>query len=280
VGESRSSFPSNLAGVPTELDRLYQELGGPAPLSVTIDPHAFRRPCEVFCFERVWPAFNYWVTDESVGRRYWPWIAFVASQYRFERREKEKYVDEPKPSEFANLLKKIGRSSEALVHDLGKLRELASRLDDSEAPLRRAHMEWAQEYLSQSLLAGPQEVNEHPLVSMQAHGAWRHLIRKLVWLSVAAKSVKKRVRPQLLTRPRMQGDRGLGNLVERAALIWAAMTDRPASVNKVTSGPPDFVTFVGNVAEMSCGHRPTFDEIDTAFRHTPNRAEKKSPSPV
>jgi hypothetical protein len=113
-----------------------------------------------------------------------------------------------------------------------------------------------------------------------AHDAALDFYQRLDRVEVAAKAADERIVPELLRRQRMQGDRGLGNLVSRAALVWQSLTGREASVNKVARADshddrPDFVIFVSNIAKVACNHEPTFAEIETAF-DTPKAAKNKS----
>ena len=79
----------------------------------------------------------------------------------------------------------------------------------------------------------------------------------------------------------MQLDRGLGNLVPQAAIIWEAMTDRPASVRRVERRPgrnsgsdkPDFARFVTNVSILAFAREPSLKEIGTALSR-PQRRRK------
>ncbi|MEX2166528.1 MAG: hypothetical protein WD852_05840 [Methyloceanibacter sp.] len=231
-------------------------------------------------------AYNQWAPDELIAFQHWPWVAFAAAQYRFERAEKERYkTDELTPSEIEKLLRSIAKDAKALSRSLIQLHVLSVRIGDREAPERRAHLAWLDQFIAQNIIARSAQVVGHPAAHLAAHSAKVDLLERLARLKSAAEDSRKRVNRDLLQRPRMQGDRGLGNLTWRAALIWKSLTGRKASVNlvtrstkKVTRGEsrwPDFALFVRNIAKVACNHGPTLKEITTAFR-TPNRARKKS----
>ena len=162
-----------------------------------------------------------------------------------------------------------------------RLQELSYRLGDAEAPLRRPHISWLHEFISQIHLAGPRaEIDDDPLVMVAADSEMAGLYSHLTRVELAATAAAKRIAPELLRRPRRQSDRGLRHLVDHAAVIWVSLTGRRASVNRVfrrkaDDKRPDFAIFVTNIAKMACDHEPTLDEIATAFR-TPEAAKNKS----
>jgi hypothetical protein len=178
-------------------------------------------------------------------------------------------------------MRSIAKHAKALGRDLTHLQDLADRLSDMEAPDRRSHLAWLHEFISQNIIETRGEIDDSPEAMAAAHFATLDLCHRLARIEVSAKhAATTRIMPELLRRPRMQGDRGLAGLVWRAASIWRSLTGRVASVNKVTRAAggddrPDFAIFVANLAKMSCGGEPSLAEIETAFR-TP-KDQKKIP---
>jgi hypothetical protein len=212
--------------------------------------------------------------------QHWPWVAFAASQYRYEREVKEKYNEEPTPTEIRTLVRSIAKNARALCQNLVRLQDLSYRLGDTEAPDRRPHLAWLHEFISQNLSETRSQIDDSPDAMAAAHFAALDFYQRLIRIEVATTASDERIMPELLRRPRMQGDRGLGHLVFRAESVWQSLTGRKASTNKVTRAGshddrPDFAIFVGNIAKLACGHEPTLDEIATAFR-TSNAEKNKS----
>jgi hypothetical protein len=210
--------------------------------------------------------------------QHWPWVAFAAAQYRFERQTKEKYKEEPTPTEIRTLVRSIAKSARALCQNLTSLQDLSYRLGDT-VPDRRPHLAWLHEFISQNILETRPQINESPDAMAAAHFAAFDLYQRLVRIEVAARTADERIMPELLRRPRMQGDKALGRLVSRSTLIWQSVAGRKASVNKVTRASshdnrPDFAIFVSNIAKLACNREPTLDEIQTAFR-TPKAKKNK-----
>jgi len=86
----KPALPPSLSRLPTELDRVYSELGGPAPLRDDIDRKVFDSCCNEFFWSEVEPVMRRFQADRDLGRRHWPWVALVLSQYRLERNELQK----------------------------------------------------------------------------------------------------------------------------------------------------------------------------------------------
>ena len=281
--DHRRSFPPSLNAVRSEFQILCDAHGGPVPLIAAADPNglqnALEHACSEFFFAKSWDAYRDWEPDKVIAMQHWPWVAFAASQYRFEREQKGQYSDEPTPTEIRNLVRSIAKGALTLGQNLVRLKDLSSRLGDMEAPDRRAHLAWLHEFIAQNILGIRRDIDDSPEAMAASHFAVLDLYRRLICIEVAAGEADKRIMPELLRRPRMQGDRGLTRLVFRAKLIWKSLTGRTASVNKVTragsaDNRPDFTIFVSNIAKLACNHEPTLDEIETAFR-TPNSAKRK-----
>lgn len=269
----------------SEFDVLCDEYGGPVPLCELVEPIALVCACQRFRFHQAWATYRDWEPDEARAKRYWPWVALAAAQYQFERDEKAKYADEPKPSELTALLNAIAISANNLGDDLARLQGLSYRLSDAETPERRQHLAWMRAYIAQSLAAGPRsEVDKaDPALGIVTFAAIPEFCKRLAWLEMAARKAVERVSPELLRRVRPQSDRGLGFLVARALIIWESLTGRRASVNKVIrkgsdDERPDFAIFITNVAKLACGNEPTLNEIVTAFRRLRTRNSVKNKS--
>jgi hypothetical protein len=234
------------------------------------------RPCLEFGFERVWETYREWQPDETKARPHWPWIAFITSDYKLERKEKREYDDEPTPAKIKSLLSRVAANAKKLSNNMALLQKLADRLDDTRSPQRRGHLRRLNAYLSQSLIfaAG---ANIEAEVMMIAGFERDHFHLQLAHLEAAAEAAGKTFSAGLLEQqPGGPRDHGLGHLVCRAAIIWESLTGRPASVHKVrprkrghrihaNDDRPNFVLFVGNIAKMAIGQEPTFEQITSAF---------------
>jgi hypothetical protein len=276
-----SSLPSPkrvsaLRPIPTlrsQFQALCEEKGGPILIIEPVPLTTMAMACEHFPLEPVWQAYREWSANESEALRYWPWIALAADLYRFERETKAGYDDEPKPSEVLTLLNNITTKAQTLRRDLMQLDALSRRLGDPEAPLRRGHLAWLRECISQSLTAGRVlEPSDNPEAMFDAGGmyeTWNHL----ELLEATAKAALSRYDPKLLSRVRMQADRGLISLVSRCGRIWKALTKREPSVHRsIRQGAgddkPPFARFVTNIAKLASGFEPELAEMATASKHT------------
>jgi hypothetical protein len=123
---------------PSEFEVLCDD-GGPIELSGTVERSALAFACQQFHFNAAWATYSDWEPDETKARRYWPWVALAAANYQFEREEKAKYSDEPKPSELTALMNSIAAGAYSLGNDLVRLQDLSYRLSDVETPERRQH---------------------------------------------------------------------------------------------------------------------------------------------
>jgi hypothetical protein len=262
----------SLNSIPSEFDILCRDHGG--PLEIRPAPReTLAWASRQFFFDQAWSTFREWEPDRTKAMRIWPWVAFAAELYRFERSEKVKYVDEPTPNDVKALLASIGKDANSLCDKLIKLETLAHRLDDREAPDRRRHISWLYELIAQNLLSVRPYVDEAPAVTLAAHFAMRHFCLNLINVEVAASGAEQELSPKLLKRQRSQDDRGMGHLVARAAEIWHAMKgELPKRPQKGSGARPDykppFARFVTNIARLACEREPSLDEIATAF-HSP-----------
>jgi hypothetical protein len=65
----------------SDLRRVYEELGGPAPIRDGVDRTTFDRVCKEYPLRRVLPLIERWSKSEVMQHRHWPWIALAADQY-------------------------------------------------------------------------------------------------------------------------------------------------------------------------------------------------------
>src|SRR5262245_14469195 len=90
IGKQRNRTPSgwlSLSAIPTELDWIYSEMGGPTPFRDGVDRSAFALACKEFTWSQVMPVLRSFQTDPDIAKRHWPWVALALSKYRFERSE-------------------------------------------------------------------------------------------------------------------------------------------------------------------------------------------------
>ena len=291
----------SLSKARSEFQILCDDLGGPAelcsvPAGLPCDaPHLFdllRLACRIYSFLETWAAFREWEPNKERAMRYWPWIAFLAFDYHFERADKEGneattkpgdkkrksgYGTEPSPTQVINLIERIASRAHKLRDDLVLLRELANRLEDPKTPFRRAHLSWLDEYLAQSLTFGPlSQVSEVPITSMLAEFGSRKFHRQLALLSNAAITAANKVSRDLLAQPSGPRDLGLRNLSKRGAVVWQSLTGRKASALRVrprsenhpthaNDDAPDFALFLGAIARLAGAPEPTPEQIEKAL---------------
>src|SRR5262249_15747087 len=105
------SFPPRLR---SDLDRLYDDDGGPAPITGQIKRGRFEGCCQEFPWSAISPVLTKYERDAALAWRYWPWVAFAISQFRFEQREAASHLDQPTPKEVLELLGEIRDSAKQL----------------------------------------------------------------------------------------------------------------------------------------------------------------------
>jgi hypothetical protein len=274
------ALPPSLSRLPTELDRLYLELGGPAPLRPDIDRKAFEIASKEFSWVEVEPSLRRFQKDRDVARRHWPWVAFALDTYRFERRERQREGAKLTPGEVKELLNEIRRSARELVGSLGRLQEYANSLGDPVAPFRQPHLAYLDEFISQAAagrISG--EVNQDLGQMLHVFLAKQSFMKRLVDIEVAAGEAVNRMDSNLLKRKKGQGDTGLHNLVWRCAEIWESMTSRKASAHKVHTvhgDDPDFVKFVQALVGLVGAPQPSRKQIEISLKNAPPMATRKS----
>src|SRR5262249_154243 len=135
------SWPSfSLGSLRTDLDRVYLELGGPAPLCGNIDRNTLARCCNEFSWRKVEPPLPRFQKDRDIAKRHWPCVAFALNQYRFERNRLQRRGATPDPTEVIELLNDIRRSAKKLASSLGRLQEYSYSVGDPAAPFRKPHL--------------------------------------------------------------------------------------------------------------------------------------------
>ena len=258
----------------TDLDRVYSELGGPAPLG-NLRRSAFSGPCQKFSWKVVELALCTFQKDRDTARKHWPWAAFALDQYQFERREKEKYSSELTPAEVVDLVGGISNSARELADRLAQLEEHANRIEDPAAKFRRGHLAYLDQLIAQAA-AGHMAttVNDDPEHMLRVSSAKMDFIRRLVDVETVANEGAKRVDRNFLHRGASQDDPALHNLVWRLAEVWISMTGRKPSANKVyrqadiDRQEPDFVQFVQHLVGLVDGApKPSRKQIQTSLNN-------------
>jgi hypothetical protein len=257
----------------SDLRRVYEEFGGPASIWKRVDRTTLENACNEYPLPRLLPVIERWSSSDEKQHRHWPWIALAASQYDHDRKRRSKLPDGPKPKEVENLLHKVDRDAESLAENLVTLQQWSVAPDSPSAPLRTAHLTWLHEFLVQNAAIGPRpEVDQSPDALLRSLILGEDFIKRLIALSVAARTAAARLDKDLIARTRSASDDSLPKLVGRCAKIWTSLRGRPASVNKVhrKSGEdrPDFVLFVCDIARLATGTEPTFDQVATAAFRT------------
>jgi hypothetical protein len=275
------SLPPSLSRLPTELDRLYSELGGPAPLRNDIDRKTFDSCCNEFFWSEVEPVTGRFQADRDIGRKHWPWVALALSQYRLERNELQKPGAKLTPVEIVELLADIHRSAKKLVNRLAQLQEYSNSLADPAAPSRQPHLAYLDEFISQAVaghIAG--EINQDVQHMLHVFFTKQSFMRRLNNIEAAAgHAVNRMVDSNLLKRGRGQRDQGLHNLVWRCAEIWESMTSRKASAHKVHTvdgNDPDFVQFIQGLVGLVGASKPSRKQIEISMKNAPPMATQKS----
>jgi hypothetical protein len=216
----RPALPPSLSRLPTDLDRLYSELGGPAPLRDGIDK-VFDAPCNEFFWSKVESVTSPFQADRDIGKRHWPWVALALSQYRLDRNELQKPGAKLTPAELKELLDDIHRSAKKLVNRLAKLQEYSNFFVDPAAPSRQPHLAYLDEFISQAAAGHiAAEISEDVQHIAQVFLAKQSFMRRLIDLEDAAREALNRMHPNPLKRRKGQGDPGLHNLVWGCAQIW------------------------------------------------------------
>jgi len=274
----KPALPPSLGRLPTELDRLYSELGGPAPLRDDIDRKVFDFCCNEFCWSKVEPEMRRFQADRDIGRRHWPWVAVALSQYRLERNELQKPGATLTPAEVVELLDDIHRSAKKLVNRLRQLQEYSHSLADPAAPLRQPHLAYLDEFISQAA-AGylASEVNQDPQHMARVFFGKQSLMQRLIDIEIAACEAMKRADVGLLKRKRGQADPSLHNFVWQSAKIWGSMTGRKASPHTRDGNESDFVKFVQTLVGLVGAPKPSRKQIEISLKNAaPPMATQKS----
>jgi hypothetical protein len=259
----------SLSGIPTVLDRLYLELGGPAPHRESIDRRTFAMYCGQFGWAKVGPELCLLHVDRDNARRHWPLAAFALGQYQYERGEHRRHRNQPNPEEVIDLLNDISRSAKELARDLGRLGEYSNYVSDATAPLRIPHLAYLDQFISQAA-AGEVAAEVNQNAPHHAFLGKLSFMKRLIEVQAAAAEAAKRVDKKLLKRGRGQADPGLHNLVRRCVEIWQGMTGRKASAQKLHSvdgDDPGFVKFVQGLVRLVEGPKPTRKQIEVSLKN-------------
>jgi hypothetical protein len=278
----RRSLSLSLSQIPSEFEKLCDELGGPADIGVKFNKRDMNRYCKDYPSRRIVPILRQYTSDESSARRLWPWAAFAIGQYNFEFKERAKYSDEPTPDEVAEMLLEIESSARNLRAGLSRLQTLSYRVKDPTALLRRPHLAWLYAIVSQAAAGVPSDdVNEEPLHQLVVDSAKQAFVERLAMVEGAANFAGKRLDRTLLDRERDQSNPALRNFIFRCSQIWTSLTSRRPSANKVHrrdgSEDPDFVLFLQGLARVAGAPEPTRYQVTTCLRNlTPAITPKNS----
>jgi hypothetical protein len=261
----------------TDLDRVYLELGGPAPLRGRVDRNTFARCSKEFSWRKVEPTLRRFQKDQNFAKRHWPWVAFALSQYRFERNQLQRRGATLNPSEVVELLNDIRRSAKKLASSLGRLQEASYSVGDPAARSRKPHLAYLHQFISQAAAGHiAAEVNKSGEHMARVFFCQQSFLNRLIEVEVAAGEAAKRADKSLLKRKKGQADPALYNLVWRGAEIWSSLTGRVPSANRVNRGvsgeEPDFVLFIQDLVRLAGGERPSRKvvEISLGNRRTPD----------
>jgi hypothetical protein len=276
----RPALPPSLSRLPTDLDRLYSELGGPAPLRDGIDRKAFEISCREFTWSQVELALRRFKECGDAARRHWPWIALALSQYRLERNRLQRHGTKLHPGEVVELLNDIRRSAKELANGLARLQEYSYSVADPTAPGRQPHLAYLDEFISQAAVGHlASEVNQDPQHMARVFFGKQSLMQRLIDIEVAAGEARKRADAGLLKRKRGKADPSLHNFVWQSAKIWGSMTGRKASPHKVHAvdrDDSDFVKFVQSLVRLAGGPKPSRKQIEISLKNALPMATRKS----
>ena len=269
-------FPLSLSSISSDFKKLCDEAGGPADIGVSINKKYMEGCCRDYRSSLLLPILLRFQKDETKARRHWPWAAYAISNYVFEKSERAKYTDEPRPEEIVELLGQIRQAARDLSSGLSQLQTISYRLPDPGAPHRRAHLAWLDEFVSQVLAGRPSnDVNEDTNQLLVNHFKKLELIGQLSDIEVAAKAAESRVDKSLLDRERTQSDPALPNFVFRCGGIWKSLTGRRPSAEKIHpkleqngSTDPDFVIFIQELAKSGGLALPSRHQVFTSLRKT------------
>jgi hypothetical protein len=273
----------SLSELRSDLDRLYNDGGGPAPIRATVDRTEFERCCREFPWSVIAPALIKYQCDATLAKRHWPWAAFAIAQFQFEQREAAGQMDEPTPKEVLELLGEIRDAAKRLSGGLARLQSTSLRVVDPADRMRRGHLQYLDQFISQAA-AGliDQEVREDGEHLVRVFNGKNALLRILIDIEVAAGEAMNRADKTLLSRK--VGTRqvpGLHNLVFRASEIWTSMTGRVASANKVTrrdEQEPQFVQFIQDLVGIAGGPKPSRRMVEIALTNlAPRNTTEKNP---
>jgi hypothetical protein len=269
--EREEQQPRELPSSKTEYQRFVEETGGPLEIDgfKNVTQSAYRSCCFEFPFRNFLPIIEKW--PNTKGRQLWPAMAHLASQYRWRLQQFEEIGKEPSPKEISELLSTIASAAELLRSSLVTLQKRSFQPSDGSAPLARQHLQWIDQFIAQAASGIVlQDVDQNPTVMAAAHLGRDSFLQNTMCVEAAATTAKSRLNEGLLKRPKRGPDnRALRALVTRAKPVWKSLTGRDPSVNKVhkkDQEEPDFVLFIQELGDIAGGPRPSFKQVQTAFR--------------
>ena len=265
--------PRDLPSIKTEYQKFVEDTGGQIEIEdfpkIKLE---FAAPCHDFPLHRFLPIVTRWQKHKETGIRHWPIMAALASRYQFLHRER--IEKQPSSDDISKLLSNIASSAEQLRLSLVTLRMLSSQPSDGSAALAEFHLQLVDQFIAQAA-AGIVLEDFHKISKVMAAAQFgrERFVERIICIEVAAKSAKSCLNADLFKRPkRLPENRPLLGLVTCAEIVWKSLTGRDASVHKVHNKgreEPDFVIFVQQLADIAGRPRPSFKQVQTAFRRRP-----------
>src|SRR5262249_36802119 len=115
---NKPRFPPSLNAVKSEYRIFCDRYGGPITCGDKFAKINFEHCCREFPRRMFQPTIDRWAAEPVHGIRYWPVMAFAASQYAFRQREFKKYGAEASPAQVLELLDEIRKSARRLSRAL------------------------------------------------------------------------------------------------------------------------------------------------------------------
>jgi hypothetical protein len=261
-----------LPSIGTEYWKFVEETGGQFKIDgfpKILEEEMFLAPCRDFPISRFLPIIAKWQKYQKTGIRHWPIMAVLASRYQFLHRQQ--IGKQPSSKDISKLLSTIASSAEQLRLSLVTLQTLSSGTSDGSAAWAEFHLKLIDQFIAQAA-AGIIEKDFYRVRKVLAAAQFgrEQFIESLLRVEVAAKSAKNCLDVELFKRPtKLPENRPLLGLVMCAEIVWKSLTGRNPSVHKVHNEDreePDFVIFVQELADIAGGPRPTFKQVQTAFR--------------
>ena len=228
-------------------------------------PHLdFQSCCNQWELHLFLPVLQAWAAAKHEAPRHWPVLAFAVDQYVFfsDQLNKDGTLS---VADVVDALNLIDGGANKLARGITQFYKMSTALASKDFD-RITQIEKLFERLTATAFdAAPSDL-ENPLARIGADALIRSFLVTVERIGQAAKDEAKNLNRDTLRGKREGKDRALARLVSMAAPIWTSLTTRPASVDKVVSGAPDFVRFVQQLVKISGKKRPSFGQVASAFR--------------